>query len=171
MKRLLQFALLLVIILADAQQKNYPYVATGFDLRNAVSGSKPTNGRPELDYQLKASTIYRNVEIGIQFENFPAIDYKQYSVYANYVVPVYRKFSVSAGLEAGSIIREGNSNYLFYGCNTELRYDLHPFVVGVQLNYKYRYCLTYLYDLPDREFRAWVAILTFIINSGNNKTR
>lgn len=116
-------------------KKNYPYIAAGFDLRNAVSGSKPTNDRPELDYQLKAGAIYRNVEIGIQFDNFPAIEYRQYSVYANYVVPVYRKLSVSARLEAGSIIREGNSKYLFYRCNTESRYDLHPLVVGAQLNY------------------------------------
>lgn len=158
MKRLLQFALMLVLVSANAQEKNYPYVAAGFDLRNAAFGSKPTGNKPELDYQLKAGAIYNNVEIGIQYEAFPAIDYKQYSVYANYVIPISKKNSVSAGLEAGSIIREGNSNFLFYGGNTELRYDIHPFVIGAQLNYKYRSDLTYLYDLDKREFKASVAI-------------
>lgn len=162
MKRLLQTALFLISLSAGAQGLkivNHPYVSGGFDARNAAIGSGPTGKKPNLDYQIKAGAVSSNIDIGIQYENFPAIDYQQYSAYINYAFPIKKKLLLYAGLETGSIIREGNSNFLFYGGNLEMKYDIaEDFAIGMQGNFKNRPDITYLYDTGKCEFKGSVMV-------------
>lgn len=149
MKKLLTIALLLIWGISHAQnynqswskrdKLNYKFVAFGFDVRNAVIGSKPTNNKPELNYQFKLGAVSKNVEVAIFYEQFKRIDFQAYGVNVGYILPVAKKTDLYAGIETGSIIRYKTDNFLMYGFNGELRQHIGKnFIIGLQANYRYR---------------------------------
>lgn len=116
----------------------YTFVSTGFDVRNLVIGSKPTNDKSALDVQFKVGARENALEVSLFYESFNRIDFQAYGTNVNGVVQLYKNFDLALGVELGSVIREGNSNFLMVGTNSEIRLDLGKFIVSLQLNNRYR---------------------------------
>ena len=117
---------------------NYIFVGLGIDVRNALIGSKPTNDKSELDLNFKIGAIHNKIELLMFYENFNRITFQAYGVNVNYVQPILSKTDIVIGLEAGSIIRASNSNFLTGGGNIELRHQLKDFTVAFQGNARIR---------------------------------
>ena len=118
-------------------------VAIGFDVSNAIQGSKVN--APALNIQAKISDITTHREIGLQFEYFKEIDYFSYSMYGNYILPI-NDFRLLAGVELVQIIR-GKFTAYAYGFNGEIRYFITDKIgVGYQYNARRRTDLQLLYD-------------------------
>ena len=127
----------------------YAFVSTGFDVRNLVIGSKPTNDKSALDVQFKVGVRANALEVSLFYENFNRINFQAYGVNVNGVLKLYKNFDLALGVELGSVIREGNSNFLMAGTNSEIRLDLGKFIVSLQLNNRYRKdLLIYGKDFP-----------------------
>ena len=70
--------LLLLSLFALQVNAQHVYFSAGFDPRNAILGSSPTNDKPELNYMLEFKMVGNNsVEIGIGFEEFNRIDFNR----------------------------------------------------------------------------------------------
>lgn len=153
MKKLL--AILLLSSAAYAQDR-YTFVTAGFDLANAVVGSKPTDNKQSLDFHIKVGAVDENwnTEIYIQYENFAAIDFQKYGPGVNLILFPFYKVDLAMGLEGGFIVREKNSSYMYYGGNIEVRYELtKKLSLGAQGNYSWRPDITYLYNTGKTEYR------------------
>ena len=145
----------LVFTTSAFSQENYPFVSLGFDIANATIGSKPTDNKASLDGQIRVGAVYKSNEVYMQYENFATIDFQQYGVAYNRVVYPFYKVDLAMGVETGSIIRNGNSNWLYYGFNIEPRYDLtKKLQIALQANYRLRQDIKYLYDTGKTEFRG-----------------
>jgi hypothetical protein len=124
MKKLLKIALLTITVSCFAQnynqswskrdKLNYKFVTVGFDVRNLAVGSKPTEDKSELNYQIKAGAVSKNVEIGIFYEQFDRIQFQAYGAQAGYIFQLYNKTNLYTGAEFGSIIRYKDYNFLMY---------------------------------------------------------
>jgi len=147
--------LLLFFSLSAKSQENYPFLSFGFDVANAIVGSAPTNNKPSLDGQIKVGAMFQSNEAYIQYENFNKIGFQQYGLGYNRVVYPFYKVDLAFGLETGSIIRKGGFNWLYYGGNIELRYDLTSEIqLSLQGNYRSRNDIEALYNTKQKEFRA-----------------
>ena len=150
------FVLLLVTSMLQAQPK-YAFVTAGFDVANAIQGSKPTNDKPALDGQIKIGAAYNNFECLVAYENFNAINFQQFGFAVNYVVYPFYKVDLAFGGEYQMIFRQANSSFLSYGVNLEPRYDItDKWTIGLQLNYKHRPDIEALYHTGKTEFRESV---------------
>lgn len=157
MKKLITTALLTISLMVNAQNYsnswskrdkiNNIFITFGFDARNLVEGSKPTNYDSELDFRIKAGTTVQNLEIAIFYENFKRITYQSYGFNVGYVLPLnleinalglsipLNKTDLYAGIEGGSIIRQSNSNFYNFGFNGEIRQHIGKrFIVSAQYN-------------------------------------
>lgn len=159
MKNSLKLLVLLFSITMTAQQygkhwnqrnkEYYGFVSTGFDVRNLAIGSQPTNDKSALDIQLKVGARANALEVSMFYENFNRIQFQAYGANVNGVFQLYKNFDLALGVELGSVIRERNSNFLMFGINSEIRYDLRKFIVSLQVNNRYRKdLLIYGKDLP-----------------------
>jgi len=152
MKKLI--ILLLLCISCNAQPK-YAFVTVGFDVKNALVGSAPTNNKSALDGQIKIGATYNNFEMIMQYESFNKIDFQQFGFATNYVVYPLYKVDLAFGLETGIIFRQQNSSFISCGANLEIRYDLFErWNVGIQFNVKSRPDIEALYNTGKNEFRA-----------------
>lgn len=142
MKKLLITAMLLGSLYSNSQtfqkERNYAYIATGADVRNAIWGSDRTNDKAELDLFLKVGATHSGVDISLQYENFRAIDYTGYTVAVNYTLYPIRRLDYLIGVEGGMIDREGNSNFLYYGFNHSLRFHINEWL-ALQARYNLNY--------------------------------
>lgn len=149
MKKLFTIAVLLIWGISNAQnynqswskrdKLNYKFITFGFDGRNALIGSDPTDDKSELNYHIKAGAVSKNVEIGIFYEQFNRIKFQAYGVQAGYIFMVAKNTDLYAGAEYGSIIRYNDDNFLMYGFNGEIRQHVgNRFILGLQASYRYR---------------------------------
>lgn len=166
MKNYFTIALLLIWGISNAQielspnynqswskrdKNKYGFITFGFDARNAVIGSKPTNDDPELNYHLKAGFVYNNIELGVLYEQFNRIDFQAYAATLGYTFQLDNEIEIAGilipldktdiyvGAEAGSIMRYENFNFLMYGFNGEIRQHIgNSFILGLQASYRYR---------------------------------
>ena len=150
MKKFLVIALMFIGMITNAQEvgnfynsnaRKYAFVSTGFDVRNAIVGSKPTDNKSALDVNVKVGALYNHLEIAMFYENFHRITFQAYGINVNYVGKVAKNTDVVVGIEAGSIIRQSNSNFLMCGGNAEVRYQLgvdSKFSIGLQYNARLR---------------------------------
>lgn len=148
MKKLLKITVLLFTITMSSQhygsrwgqrdKEYYGFVSTGFDIRNLTIGSNPTDNKSALDVQFKVGARANALEVAGFYESFKRIEFEAYGVNINGVFQLYKNFDVALGGEFGSVIKEGNSNYIMYGLNSELRYDLGKFILALQLNNRNR---------------------------------
>lgn len=147
--------ILLLFSLSAKSQENYPFVSVGFDVANAIAGSKPTNNKSSLDAQIKAGAVYKSNEVYIQYENFNRISFQQYGLGYNRIIYPFYKVDLVFGVETGSIVRGSGFNWLYYGGNIELRYDLtKKLQLSLQGNYRSRKDIEALYNTKQKEFRG-----------------
>lgn len=150
MKKLITLFTILFAVTIQAQG----FFVVGVDPMNAILGSTPTGRKAALDFQVKAGVQYKLLEVAVVYENFASIDFQQYSMNINILSYPFYKFEFANGIEGGSIVREGNSNFYFVGLNSELRYNFAKrWDVGIQANLRQRGDITYLYDTQKREYR------------------
>ncbi len=149
MKNYLKIAIMLIWGISSAQnynqswstpdKLNYKFVTVGFDVRNLAVGSKPTEDKSELNYQIKAGAVSKNVEIGVFYEQFNRIQFQAYGAQAGYIFQLANKTNLYTGAEFGSIIRYKDYNFLMYGFNGEIRQHVGNLLIfGLQCNYRYR---------------------------------
>lgn len=173
MRKTITTAFLVIGMMANAQQytqkynkrdtPKFAFVSIGFDVRNAFTGSKPTNSKPALDGQIKLGAAYKSAEVAMFYENFDRIEFQAYGVNVNYVTEVAKNFDVVAGIEAGSIIRYKDFNFLMVGVNGELRYDFGKFMIGSQGNYRLRNDVDSK-NKEDKKVFSWFLNLTYKFN-------
>jgi hypothetical protein len=141
-KHVMPWVLLLTVVTATAQPREkkprYAFVTYGIDLRNAVDGSKPTQGHAELNNVFKIGARDNHLEIAAFYENFKRIEFQAYGININGVTQVFKNTDLAVGIELGSIIRNNKGNFLMAGLNGELRYDFGWFFVGGQLQCRLR---------------------------------
>jgi hypothetical protein len=80
--------LIILLLLATSAQSQI-YVSTGIDVRNAVTGTQPTNMNPALDLLFKVHLVGKNVECTVQYERFNTIGFEKYAFGAGYIFPLY----------------------------------------------------------------------------------
>lgn len=123
---------------AQVQKPRYAFVTYGIDLRNAVDGSKPTQGHAELNNVFKIGARDNHLEVVAFYENFNRIKFQAYGININGVTEIAYRTDLAVGIELGSIIRNNKENYYMAGLNGELRYNFGWFYVGGQLQCRLR---------------------------------
>jgi hypothetical protein len=88
MKKLITIVVALFFSTVSAQD-NYLSFSAGFDMRNAILGSAPTNNESALDLLVQFSMVSRNVEINIGYEAFPRLDFDKYTIGVGYHTHFY----------------------------------------------------------------------------------
>jgi hypothetical protein len=90
-KSILTLLLSLTIFLGHSQQQKDTYVSftSGFDLKNEIVGSPPTNNEPSLNYQFQFAMVGNNVEVNIGYEVFPRLDFDKYTIGVGYHFHLY----------------------------------------------------------------------------------
>ena len=59
--------LIIILLLITASVQSQIYVSTGIDVRNAVTGTQPTNMNPALDLLFKVHLVGKNIECTVQY--------------------------------------------------------------------------------------------------------
>lgn len=70
-------------------QDNYISFSAAFDIKNAISGSAPTNNEVALDCLVQFSMVSSNVEVNIGYETFPRLDFDKYTIGLGYHTHFY----------------------------------------------------------------------------------
>lgn len=124
MKKLILPALLSLSISANAQDSekdNYFYTSFGFDVKNAVQGSAPTNYEKALNWTIVANVVTDNIDFGLGYEKFNEIEYDRkfmqlgYHFKINYIKGTDMKFSINPAIEGSWIGREYDEKTKFNG--------------------------------------------------------
>lgn len=63
-----------------AQPESYCSLSLGFDAKNAIVGSKPTNNEPALDLIAGLHMVSNNFELNPEFEYFKQIGFQRFGV-------------------------------------------------------------------------------------------
>jgi hypothetical protein len=136
MKQIKTLLMLLIGSLAFSQTQT-PYVGFigGFDIKNALVGSEPTNNKSELNYSLQFIMVGKNVECGIGYESFKRIDFNRMYLSAGYQFPISEKIKLIPTLEPSIINRSDNwgggisyelkQSFLSLALNLSLQYNLN----------------------------------------------
>lgn len=143
---------------SENDEMKFAFVSLAFDARHLVTGSKQTDNETSLNFIGQVGANYKGWEVGIEYENHSKLTpkFQRYGVFVNYGFYAFRDLSIYNGISYGSIIREANSNFLSFGYNGEIRYDLsNDFTIGAKLNIQERKDIEfYCPDCPDRKFVA-----------------
>lgn len=104
----------------------YAFVSLNFDARHAVSGSAQTQNKPSLDVTAQIGANYRGIEVGLEYEDHSALKpkFQRYGAFVNVGKEIARDLYIYGGVTYGSIVRQGNKNFLSKGMTAELRYRL-----------------------------------------------
>lgn len=122
----------------------------GVDAKNLIYGSQPTNNEPALDFQVRFLGRQNHVEVGIAYEQFSRIAYRDVMFFVNYVTG--QDLQVAIGAEHGIGIRNDNMSFITLGGNAEIRYFINNIGISLQANTMYRPDLYVLY----RSDKDWV---------------
>jgi len=147
--------MLLFSICAIGQKKEIPRffeVIGRLDVRNALVGSAPTGGNPEINWQIGGNLhLGKGITFGLNYEQFPAIGYYEASYSVGYVFEPIERLRVNGTIEPELIFRRGDvENYFkinknFYGIsvNCSIKYEVLPetlpnFCIGLKGGYQLR---------------------------------
>ena len=154
--------LIILLLLATTTQAQI-YVSTGIDIRNAITGSEPTNMQPALDIITKVHLVGKNVECTIQYERFSKIGFDKFAFGVGYQFPLYGnafgktiKTTVIPSFEPTLIGRwktlnsgdfDSRSSHLSLGGSMTIKWDISErFSFGIVGNMLYRTDLAAKYN-------------------------
>lgn len=132
-----QIKTLLMLLISSLAFSQTPYVGFigGFDIKNALVGSEPTNNKSELNYSLQFVMVGKNFECGIGYESFNRIDFNRMYLSAGYQFPITEKIKFIPTLEPSIINRSDNwgggisyeleQSFLSVALNLSLQYNLN----------------------------------------------
>lgn len=100
---------LLLTTITFAQQGSIMFT-TQIDARNAIIGSVPTNNNPELDltFGVALKTGNGGLQIGINYQTFKAIDYKDIEAEVGYILKYRKRWLITPQTSLKLIMRSGN---------------------------------------------------------------
>jgi len=135
--------LLLALLLTNLASAQHVYFSTGVDLRNAIIGSKPTDNKPELNYLIEFKMVgNNNVEVGIGFEQFNAIDFNRMYASVGYRFPFIGNTILTPTIEptlinryndwGGGISYDLKQSFMTIGIGGTLEYSIND-KIAVQL--------------------------------------
>jgi len=137
--------LILTLLIASASYSQSINLSAGFDVRNAIIGSEPTNNNPELDLLLSCRMVSNhNVVISVQYETFKAIGFDRYSFGVGYRFTPIEKIYLIPSINADLIGRKwkyngSESSHLAFSLNNIISYDLNDnFAIGLETNLQNR---------------------------------
>jgi hypothetical protein len=140
MKKVIYFIVIALSISANSQNL---FTGISIDPGNSIYGSQHND--PGIDLQLRTyAQVSQHIEIGLQVELFPKIEYANVLFNTNYYTSLSPSFEGAVGLEGGQIIRKGTRpghyhGFFTYGANAELRYKLSDhFLVSAKSNVQRR---------------------------------
>lgn len=150
----LTLLLLLTAITVNAQDKdNYISFSTGIDLKNAIVGSDPTQGKPAADLIVQFTMVSQNIEVGIGAEIYPRLDYKRYFFGVGYHFPLYAyidgnelKTTFIPTIEpcmidrsatwGGAFSDNNNSSHLSISLNLGFQWEVNDYIdIGYSVNF------------------------------------
>jgi len=125
MKRLFY---LFIFITASINAQNV-YFSTGIDVRNAITGSKPTHNKSAIDAIFQFGMIERNTEVTIGYEKFSTIQFDKFCFGVGHHFHLNDAITLVPGIEPSLIGRWGEnwkttSSHLSIGGNLAFRYKL-----------------------------------------------
>lgn len=131
--------LLLLSLFALQVNAQHVYFSAGLDPRNAIIGSEPTNNKPELNYMLEFKMVgNNNVEVGIGFEQFNAIDFNRMYGTIGYRFPFIGNTIITPTIEPTLINRYDNWGG---GITYEMKQSFMTIGLGstleIPINYKF----------------------------------
>jgi len=136
MKRLL-YLLIFIPLTINAQNV---YFSTGIDVRNAITGSKPTNNKSAIDAIIQFGMIDTNTEVTIGYERFSTIQFDKFCFGVGHHFNLNKEIALIPGIEPTLIGRWGEnwqttSSHLSIAGNLALRYKLsYHFSLELQMN-------------------------------------
>lgn len=140
MKKIVTIVVFLIFSKMIAQE-DYIAFSAAFDVRNAITGSKPTGNESALDLLMQFSMVSNDVEVNIGYETFPRLDFVKYTIGVGYHTHFYGHFLGKSihtifipSIEPTLINRRDNwgggighsqvSSHLSLGLSLGLRWDL-----------------------------------------------
>lgn len=139
---LMLFVLTFFSSYSQHQKDTYIAFTSGFDIRNQVIGSTPTNNKPSSNYQFQFAMVGNNMEVNIGYETFPRLDFDKYTIgigyhfhlYGNALnLPIHTVFIPSIeptligrhGTWGGALSYNQVSSHLSLGLNLTFRWHLN----------------------------------------------
>lgn len=186
MKKTITVAILFLSMINIAQKKEnrlFKTISLGFDVRNCIIGSNPTNNKPELDFIIGAGFIQNKLEFNFGFESFKAIDFNKYTFSVGPQIKIKDNFKFIPALEYTNIYRSENwggalsKNYNSYfssiALNLSLRYYFND-KIGLEymINILPRTDLLYQYDklkIVSSGYIKFVYVLELIDKKNKNE--
>lgn len=135
------------------------YFASGFDVRNAVVGSKPTQDKPELDLLVKFGMVSnKKVEVTVNYEVFSRLDFWKFGFGVGKQIEVSDRIKIVPTLEYNLINRSDDwggglgyidnaSSHLAFGASLPVRFSLNDnWEIEIQSNLLHRTDIKAKYD-------------------------
>jgi hypothetical protein len=105
--------LILILFTTVATAQHVQFFA-GADIRNAVTGSAPTNNQPELDLLLRLDAIAESgLGVSLFYENFEAIEFSKWGIGLKQEFTLLDKLTLSYIVEPTVIKRDWGSYPLY----------------------------------------------------------
>jgi hypothetical protein len=157
---------LIIILLFSVYAQGQVSISSGIDIKNAVTGTKPTNNNPAIDLILKLHLVGKNIECTVQYENFNKIGFEKYAFGVGYQFPLYGNFfrkeiktTLIPSFEPTLISRrktensgdfDSKSSHLSLGASMTIKWDLNErFSIGIVGNALYRTDLAAKYNIKN----------------------
>jgi len=139
--------LILLILFTVSLQAQNVYFSAGFDVRNLVIGSKPTNNNSELNLMAKFGMVSnKKVEVTVNYEKFNSLDFWKFGFGVGKQIIITEKIMIVPTLECNLINRSDDwggglgykdspSSHLAFGASVPIRYNINDnWAVELQTN-------------------------------------
>lgn len=151
MKKLILLATLVFGMNTFAQET---FLSVGFDIKNAIVGSEPTNNKASFDGLFKIGMNNESgFEMQVQYESFKKIGFIKEAIGIGYKLPITEKLSITPLVEPTYIHRDwkgehgyDKTHHLGAGFSTSTRYKISDkFGMELHINTLYRGDLDWRY--------------------------
>jgi len=149
MKKLQEYAYILLLFLASQTSTAQVTFSIGADVVNAVVGSKPTNNQPKLNLftAVKITDPYSGFGVNVSYEHFEAIEFQKFGfgVAKSFTE---KKLTYSAILELNSTIRyNSDKQHTSFGLLNQIEYRFYKgFAIGLTTQIQKRKDLEFYYN-------------------------
>lgn len=143
--------IIILLLFSSVIQAQHIYFSSGFDVKNIVTGSKPTDSKSALDLMLKFGMVsVKKVEATVNYENFKRLDFWKFGFGIGKQFEITDKIMIVPTIEYNLINRyddwggglgyvDNSSSHLAFGASLPIRYEINDrFAVEIQSNILHR---------------------------------